>query len=330
MSNNKITEPLPPPPPIYVLREHKTTINYVHLFKDDQYLASCDADGWIIIWKMRTRRPLVKWKGHEASCLKVTTIHSTEDTLISQGRDNLIHIWKLTEEEEEATLISSIVYNGLNFCKFSCDASREESTLLCFPSKKDIKMFDIYDLTYQCYVLQNVGNIDSGTVRLGSCMATELFRTTANGDQLFVLAGYESGAVALWEISKEKATIVWQRQEHEEPVFDLSVDLTKSFAISSSGDNILCKYSLATGDIINKITIKKSGIVALKIRSRDNKIIATGGLDGKIRVFSVKSMKPLAVLSHHKNTVYSLDFGKHDNWLISASEDHRISLWKIF
>ncbi|KAI7906523.1 WD40-repeat-containing domain protein [Cokeromyces recurvatus] len=323
MSNNKVTEPLPPPPPIYIFREHKSTVNHLHLFKDDQLLASCDADGWIIIWKMRTRRPLLKWKGHEASCLKVTT-NSMHDTLISQGRDNMIHIWKLTEVE--ATLTSSIVYNGLGFCKFSYNEKEEEPTLLCFPSKEDIKMLDIYDLTSQTFVLQNIGN----TARFGSCMATQLFRTLNN--ELFVLAGYESGTIALWEIIKDRSTskLVWHRQEHKEPIFDLSIDSKISFAISSSGDNQICKYSLATGDIIKKIAIKKSGIVALKIRSTDNKIFASGGFDGKIRIFSIKTMKPLAVLTTHKNTVYGLEFGKEDNWLIGGSEDHRVSLWKIF
>lgn len=63
-------------------------------------------------------------------------------------------------------------------------------------------------------------------------------------------------------------------------MLDLSIDHMKSFLISSSADNQICKYSLTTGDIIKKITIKKSGLVALKIRP-DNKIFATGGYDGR-------------------------------------------------
>lgn len=63
-------------------------------------------------------------------------------------------------------------------------------------------------------------------------------------------------------------------------VLDLSIDPFRTFVISSSADNQICKYSLATGDVINKITIKKSGIVALKIRP-DNKIFALGGYDGR-------------------------------------------------
>jgi hypothetical protein len=45
-------------------------------------------------------------------------------------------------------------------------------------------------------------------------MAVELFRTS---DTLFVLAGYESGIVALWEINENAPKMIWQRKEHNEP-----------------------------------------------------------------------------------------------------------------
>lgn len=50
----------------------------------------------------------------------------------------------------------------------------------------------------------------------------------------------------------------------------------------------------------------------------------------RIRIFSVKSMKPLAILSYHRDTAYGLDFSRNDNWLIGSSQDNRISLWSIF
>lgn len=44
------------------------------------------------------------------------------DFFQSQGRDNMIHIWELpNEQQNEPTRISSIVYNALGFCKLACD-----------------------------------------------------------------------------------------------------------------------------------------------------------------------------------------------------------------
>jgi WD40 repeat protein len=41
-------------------------------------------------------------------------------------------------------------------------------------------------------------------------------------------------------------------------------------------------------------------------------------------------MKPLAVLTYHKDTTYCIDFGTDANWLVGSSQDNRISLWSIF
>lgn len=54
-------------------------LDIVHLYDT----IHSDADGWIIIWKMKTRRVILKWKAHEDSCMKVTTIE--KHTLIRYG-----------------------------------------------------------------------------------------------------------------------------------------------------------------------------------------------------------------------------------------------------
>jgi hypothetical protein len=72
----------------------------------------------------------------------------------SQGRDNMIHIWELSiQEQAQHRCVSSIVYNALGFCKFSCHSQGKFRSindevgliffylhieLLCFPSKNDI------------------------------------------------------------------------------------------------------------------------------------------------------------------------------------------------
>lgn len=55
----------------------------------------------------------------------------------------------------------------------------------------------------------------------------------------------------------------------------------------------------------------------------------------RIRVFSFKSLKPLAVLSYHRESIYSIGFAENvddnvDHWLIGASKDTRISMWSLY
>lgn len=111
---------------------------------------------------------------------------------------------------------------------------------------------------------------------------------------------------------------------------------------------------------------KHAGQQDLRIRS-DGKIFATAGWDGRIRVYSVKTLKELAVLQWHKEGCYSVAFAEvlggdpsisqtgeqigqsvakisnmdrmkqeRDNkvhnthWLIGGSKDGKISLWDIY
>jgi WD40 repeat protein len=53
----------------------------------------------------------------------------------------------------------------------------------------------------------------------------------------------------------------------------------------------------------------------------------------RIRVFSAKTLKPLAVLSFHRESVYSVAFCSlpaEKHYLVGASKDQRISLWTLY
>jgi WD40 repeat protein len=111
---------------------------------------------------------------------------------------------------------------------------------------------------------------------------------------------------------------------------------------------------------------KHSGQQSLRVRS-DGRIFATGGWDTRIRIYSTKTLKEVAVLKWHKEGVYAVDFAqvleaghlvkdeetgdrevakretglgklqrqreeqmqlKH--WIVAGAKDGKISLWEIF
>ena len=79
--------------------------------------------------------------------------------------------------------------------------------------------------------------------------------------------------------------------------------------------------------------ITNAGINSAVVR-HDGKLVATGGWDGRIRLFSATNFKPLAVLMHHKKPVSCLRYiqvqrGKGD-YLLAASEDGTTSLWDVY
>jgi WD40 repeat protein len=72
----KVTEPefqglLPSSAPKYILRGHGAAIHAVRLFAQNLRLVSGDADGWIVVWDMVTKRSIVSWKAHQSAVLEV-------------------------------------------------------------------------------------------------------------------------------------------------------------------------------------------------------------------------------------------------------------------
>ncbi|KAI8344369.1 WD40-repeat-containing domain protein [Chlamydoabsidia padenii] len=328
-------QPLPPQAD-YIFRGHQDDVNFVRFFNDDKYIVSCDAGGKVIVWLFQTRRPIFQWKAHSASCLSVHVYN--QNKLISQGRDDMIHVWELDFDTQQAPrIIYSLPYYSLNFCQLSLYQVKGD-TLICFPSKGDTPLVDIFNLDKQTWALQSIGDQDNDRRRL--CMTVQFIHHNQH-QVVRLLVGYESGHVVLWQCHLESKDInlLWQAHLHDKPVLCLKGTFDGGYALCGSVDDQIVKLDLENGQIIKKIKAKKPGTASVAIRN-DNKIWATGGYDGRIRVYSVKTMNPLAILACHRDSVYCVDFASNgmdqdsgdDNkrWVIGCSKDHRISLWHVY
>jgi WD40 repeat protein len=71
---------LPVATPRYIFRGHKSSIHALHIFDSNALLVSADADGWIVIWSLVTKRPVAVWKAHEAAVLEVKGFTWKDDT----------------------------------------------------------------------------------------------------------------------------------------------------------------------------------------------------------------------------------------------------------
>ncbi|KAF9125951.1 Guanine nucleotide binding protein (G protein), beta polypeptide 1-like [Mortierella sp. 14UC] len=193
----------------------------------------------------------------------------------------------------------------------------------------------------------NINNpIPSGSdKKWGSAMSINLFlsRGTTGDDggapaskegTLHMLVGYEDGSVTMFRDStvvpaagagapsvtnntnaakkgKRTMEVAWSTKYHREPVLAVDVSSKAGFAISCGSDNVLARYDLSsslqgTPEVL-KVALKANGMADGKIRD-DQKVIALAGWDGRIRLFSAKSLKPLAVLKYHREGLYCLSF----------------------
>lgn len=71
MSENHTQAYNSPATPVYILRGHATPVHALHIFHHNLRLLSGDANGWIVIWDLVTKRPVTVWKAHEGAVLEV-------------------------------------------------------------------------------------------------------------------------------------------------------------------------------------------------------------------------------------------------------------------
>jgi WD40 repeat protein len=60
---------LPPAQPSYIFRGHAAAIYSVQVVRQNTRLLTGDADGWVVLWKLESKRPVAVWRAHDAAIL---------------------------------------------------------------------------------------------------------------------------------------------------------------------------------------------------------------------------------------------------------------------
>lgn len=158
-------------------------------------------------------------------------------------------------------------------------------------------------------------------------MAAQLTRTNGSKD-LHVAAAFEDGHVMVFGcrgVFNNNKPLVdtsrswkWERLyisiPHSQPVLSIDLSPSREYFLSSSADAVLAKHPIpqigasSMRDTPSKsVNTKHAGQQGLRVRL-DGKIFATAGWDSRVRVYSCKTMKELAVLKWHKEGCYAVAF----------------------
>ncbi|XP_031553394.1 guanine nucleotide-binding protein subunit beta-like protein 1 isoform X2 [Actinia tenebrosa] len=242
------------------------------------------------------------------------------------GRDGFINSWDLSEGGLSHT--TKLACPVFGFCKFSI-LQKDDKLWLATASEQQSQI-DIINLdSKEC--IHTIKCEENMTY--GMCMCVKLFLCPST-HQPKVLAGYEDGFLRLWDVGSSK--VESQLKVHSESVMCMDFDEKLLKVVTGSADDKLVVSNLLSQNTLTihkSIELKKPGVASVKIRD-DSKLLSVGCWDGRIRIYSWKTLKPLAVLNYHSETVNSLDFSAHlpDNGILMAagSKDCRISLWSLY
>ncbi|GAA5906282.1 WD40 repeat domain-containing protein [Sporobolomyces salmoneus] len=186
-----------PPTPFYILRGHSHPLTALYFSQTDpSLLFSGDSNGVVAIWDLRTFRVKRVWKPHLEGILSLSQLGPS--TLITHGRDNKIHLFRMEEllkrtgergsfekPLEGIESICSLDVNAMNFCRLSLlDLSgkgkeKEEQGLIAVPSLTKDDQVDIWHVPSKKRLHRSVGisqliiGGNQGT-KTGSVMAVHL------------------------------------------------------------------------------------------------------------------------------------------------------------
>ncbi|KAF2083476.1 WD40 repeat-like protein [Saccharata proteae CBS 121410] len=328
---------LPPAQPAYVLRGHAAQVHALRFLSGNARLLTADADGWVVLWSLATKRPVAVWRAHRNSILGLCDWQ--HDRIVTHGRDSHLRVWQLRAEDEgtystvlpvdgatvhrkEPWLLHSLRINTLNFCSFSMctgpfkrriattSLASEKEALIAVPGVKDDEI-DIFQLPSEHRIL-TVPALPIKTA--GMVMAVSIQKTLEDGIRL--ISAYESGATAVHvRFSKALSGVkcIYTSSPHSQPILSLALSpLAPGTTFYTSGaDDLIAAHDWNSPNPftppIKSVHTKHAGQQSITVRS-DGRILATAGWDGRIRVYSAKHLNELAVLKYHNEGCYAVAF----------------------
>lgn len=341
----------PPALPTYILRGHTAQIHSVHFLRSNTRILTGDADGWVVLWDIATKRAVGVWKAHKTTILG---LGSSEDGIIityvafsvsrmftngpsRHGRDNKLYVWRLGFEDEKVLstklpiedvdsdtstrpkLLHDLDVNTLNFCSFAMCHAEEGEILIAVPGVQDGHI-NIMSLPTKNRIatLASPNSINTGMV-----MALGL---VYQSDRLLLLAGYESGHACIWAQQKSHHfKVMYLEKSHAQPILSIGIAHSQETWFTSAADAIIARHSWNPSLETKVMQTKHAGQQGLAVRN-DEKIFATAGWDGRMRVYSVKSMKELAVLKWHGEGCYAVAFADvldEGDMIVTSATRHR-------
>jgi WD40 repeat protein len=305
-----------PPDAEYVLRE-ETAVHSV-LFLGDKLLAGAE-DGKISEWNLTTfRKEQTVLNAGTSACMALKLL---SNTLVTQERKGHINLWTLQESSWSVSKFVQLDYYGFS----RIDTADDQGGIVACPKKHS--NVEIYCLKSRSKIV-SFGRDRDGNIALGEVMALKVIHIS---QEPYLLVAYESGDLHLWDFRKQYA-VSHLKCDNCLTAIDFSEITMTGICAGVSNHVVFFKIdnSRSLVRILGK-DILNAGVSSVKIRP-DNKLVALGCWDGRLRLFSWKSYRPLAGLTEHSTEVSDITFstGHAASFMAAGGKDRKISLWNIY
>lgn len=261
----------------------------------------------------------------------VSNVFGNSDRMITQHRSGFIRFWCIVDGVYK--MKTELDLKHIGFCKsVHCD---EENILIAPKSTSEISLINLVDLTE----IKTLTPPDENFKEI-NCM--RVFRLN---DKIYVIAGYLSGHLIMWDMENDKPL---HHIQYEFPISTFDIDITTGRGFLGSIESTCImhafkidtkKFELSKNDekniVYNPRHVEKMyGISCIRIRP-DLKVMMVGTYDGIVYVHSLKYLHKLTALRTHRNEITDIAFSNEiidgmKSKITAVSGGDKVSLWDIY
>lgn len=306
---------------VLVLSGHTGSVSWLAFSPVSNQLASASHDGTIRLWDTTSGQPLTTLTGHND---RVTSVVFSPDgtRLISGGWDGSVRVWDLATGQQ----IGSYEHGAqINTVAVSFDGARVAAGGINSDGGGLDGRVRVWDVASG----EMLGQIDTfGTVNAIDMIGTDLVAVGSTGKSC------EQGGDGVELFSATSGEIAVPIEGESGWINGLAVSADGAL-IAGTGQMELCAgngavwvWNSGSGQL--QITLDTgSGSAATAVSfGASGQLVAAGGEDGAVRVWSTGSPAPLAQLNGH-NSVTALAFSPDGRLLASGGSDTAIRLWGV-
>lgn len=313
---------------------------------DGQLLATCDTDGKVRLWHVKTGRLLLVCQGHD-HWVHTVAFNPTGKTLASGSADQTVKIWDIQTGECVQTC------NEHSHEVYAVAFSPDGQMLASGAGDRTVKLWDVH--TGQCIrtlsahqdLVRSVafslgGNrLASGsadhTIKLWDVQTGECWKTlTGHTDWVRSIAfnpygnslasGSSDRTVKLWDLDTGDCLKTYTG--HQGAVYAIAFSSQGYLLASGSGDQTVKLWDVST-DICFKTLLGNTHQVSALAFSPTHKILACVSLDQTVRLWDVITGQCLKTWRGQTDWALPIAFSPDGQTLASGSEDQTVNLWNI-
>lgn len=136
-----------------------------------------------------------------------------------------------------------------------------------------------------------------------------------------IVSGSYDTTCRIWDVDTGECTRVLRGHSHQ--IYSIAID--GNLVASGGMDTIVRVWDATTGNCVAQLTGHTALVCQLQLSSTTS-LLATGGSDGRVITFSLRSFTALQRLAAHDSSVTSLQFDA--NFLITGGNDGRVRVFE--